>query len=54
MPDRRDFAKSDGPIRSVICYLVWLLAVTMIGVVAVAELIKRRFKAITAGRKAGA
>lgn len=41
MTVRRDFAKRDGPIRSAICYLVWLLALGMIGVVAVAELIKR-------------
>lgn len=44
MAVRRDFAKRDGLIRSAICFAVWLLALGMIGTVAIAELIKRRRK----------
>lgn len=54
MTARRDFAKKDGPIRSAVCFVVWLLALAMIGTVAVSELIRRRLVAITAGRKPGA
>lgn len=54
MTGRRDFSKRDGPIRSVVCFLAWLLVLAIIGAAAVSGLIKRRFIEITAGRKAGA